>query len=120
VLFGIAVAGPAAGAPGALFASTAERIFLLFGIMIGIFGGPMQAAARSMMARLAPKPLLGQFFGLYALTGEATAFFVPLLVGAMTNGFHSQRVGLVPIVVVLAAGFVLMIGVREARAEMAD
>ena len=120
VLFGIAVDGPAAGAQGALFASTAERIFMLFGIMIGIFGGPMQAAARSMMARLAPRPLLGQFFGLYALTGEATAFFVPLLVGAMTNAFHSQRVGLVPIVVVLAAGFVLMIGVREVRAEIAD
>ena len=64
VLFGLAVDGPAAGAHGALFASTAERIFMVFGIMIGIFGGPMQAAARSMMARLAPKPLLGQFFGL--------------------------------------------------------
>ena len=71
------------------------------------------------MARLAPRPLLGQFFGLYALTGEATAFFVPFLVSAMTRSFDSQRVGLIPIVLVLAVGFALMLGVREERAKSA-
>jgi UMF1 family MFS transporter len=119
VLFGVRVDGPTPGVHGALFGTTAERIFMLFGIMIGIFGGPMQAAARSMMARLAPKPLLGQFFGLYALTGEATAFFAPLLIAAMTTMSGSQRVGLIAIVIFLAVGFALMLPVREVRAELA-
>ncbi|HYM30417.1 MAG TPA: MFS transporter [Candidatus Cybelea sp.] len=114
VLFGIAVDGPVQG--GALFASSAERAFMLFAVIIGLCSGPMQAAARTMMARLAPPDMLGEFFGLYALTGKATAFFAPLAIAIMTDAFASQRAGIFAIVVFLVAGFVLMMPVREERA----
>ena len=63
---------------------------IAFGL-VGIFVGPVQAASRSLMARLAPPALRTEFFGLYALAGKATAFIGPALVGWMTLAFDSQR-----------------------------
>src|SRR5712671_273004 len=70
VLF-VAVAPPSPG--GALFASAAERAYLLLGCLIGGAGGPLQAASRSLLIRLAPKDRVAQFFGLFALTGKVTS-----------------------------------------------
>ncbi|MFU8817529.1 MAG: MFS transporter [Pseudomonadales bacterium] len=77
------------------------------------------ASARTMMARLAPPTMITQFFGLYALSGTATAFLAPLLVGIFTSSFASQQVGYASLVILLAAGFVLMLFVREEQAEAA-
>jgi UMF1 family MFS transporter len=113
VLFVIPVDGPVTGAHGALFATTAERIFLGFSILLGIFAGPMQAAARTMLARIAPPAMLGEFFGLFALTGKATAFMAPFAIARMTEAFASQRAGLVAIMAFLVVGFFLLLPVRE-------
>jgi UMF1 family MFS transporter len=100
-----------------LFASLAERLFLGFGIGIGVFGGPLQAASRTMLARLAPMEMMAEFYGLYALSGKATAFLAPFVVAAMTQAFASQRAGIASILPFLVLGFVLLLGVREERAE---
>jgi UMF1 family MFS transporter len=89
---------------------------MLFAVIIGLCSGPMQAAARTMMARLSPPDMVGEFFGLYALTGKATAFFAPLVIAVMTDAFASQRAGIFAIMVFLVAGFALMMPVREERA----
>lgn len=47
--------------------------------------GPVQAAGRSYLARVAPVQLRSQMFGLFAFSGKATAFVGPLLVGAVTG-----------------------------------
>ncbi|MCH7816089.1 MAG: MFS transporter, partial [Proteobacteria bacterium] len=47
--------------------------FVVFGCGIGLFIGPAQAASRSLMARLAPPEVRSELFGLYALSGKATA-----------------------------------------------
>src|SRR5229473_2766963 len=60
-------------APGeGLFASAAERAYLAVGLLIGAVAGPVQAAARSLLARLAPADRITQFFGLFALSGKIT------------------------------------------------
>ncbi|HXN68815.1 MAG TPA: MFS transporter, partial [Bradyrhizobium sp.] len=64
------VAPPAPG--GALFASAAERAYLVLGCLIGSAGGPLQAASRTLLIRLAPKDRIAQYFGLFALTGKVT------------------------------------------------
>ncbi len=107
---------PAPGQQG-LFPSLAEKVFLAFGIGIGIFGGPLQAASRTMLARLAPREMVAEFYGLYALSGKATAFLAPLAIAVVTQSFASQRAGVATIVVFLVLGFVLMLGVREERSE---
>ncbi|MDH5737436.1 MAG: MFS transporter [Gammaproteobacteria bacterium] len=78
------------------------------------------ASARSMMARISPPDMVTQFFGLYALSGTATAFLAPLLVGVFTDAFNSQRAGYASLIILLTLGFVLMIFVREEQAERAS
>ncbi len=89
--------------------------FYLLGAVIGVFIGPAQSASRSMMARLAPAELRTEMFGLYALSGKATAFIGPALVGWVTLWTGSQRVGMVTIIVFFALGWLLLLPVREPR-----
>lgn len=72
--------------------------------------------SRTMMARIAPVSMMSQFFGLYALSGTATAFLGHALVAAFTGAFHSQRAGFASLIILLLAGFALMFKVRQERA----
>ena len=90
--------------------------FWVLGLMLGSFFGPVQSASRSMMARLSPPDLTAQMFGLYALSGKATAFLGPALVAWVTLLSGSQRIGMSMIVVLMAAGLILLaVKVREPR-----
>ena len=62
--------GRAAGAGRPLFAAAAERAYLCSACLIGGAAGPLQAAARTLLIRLAPKDRIAQYFGLFALTGK--------------------------------------------------
>lgn len=100
--------------PGAgLFASTQERIFLGFAILMGITMGPIQAASRTMVGRLAPLGKVGEFYGLFSLSGRATAFLAPLAIALVTQAFDSQRAGISVILAFLIAGLVLVLRVEE-------
>lgn len=83
------------------------------GIGIGVFVGPIQAASRSLMARMAIPETAAGHFGLFALSGRATAFLGPAAVAAATAASGSQRAGIAMIILFLAAGFALLIGVKE-------
>lgn len=85
--------------------------FWISGLLLGIFVGPVQAASRTYMARIAPKELRNQMFGLFALSGKVTAFLGPILVGWITYLAASQRVGMSVIVVFFIIGMALMFGV---------
>lgn len=98
-----------------LFQTRAEQVYLLFGIVIGMCGGPAQAASRAMVTRLAPPAMIGEFYGLFALSGKATAFAAPFAVAAVTAWFVSQRAGVAVILVFLIAGGLLMLRVRDAE-----
>ncbi|HCP01002.1 MAG TPA: MFS transporter, partial [Rhodospirillaceae bacterium] len=50
-----------------------KTAFVILGSILGIFFGPVQAASRSLMARITPPGAAGEMFGLYALSGKATA-----------------------------------------------
>ncbi|QOZ06297.1 MFS transporter [Bradyrhizobium sp. CCBAU 51765] len=110
VLF-VQVAPPQAGAP--LFWSAAERAYLVLGCLIGAAGGPLQAASRTLLIRLAPKDRIAQYFGLFALTGKVTSFIGPLLIGMITAVTASQKAGMAVLVVFFVAGLGLLMRVRE-------
>jgi len=93
----------------------ASALFWACGLLLGVFVGPVQAASRSLLARLAPESLQNQMFGLYALSGKATAFLGPLLVGWVTYWAGSQRVGMGTILGFFVVGFVLMLRVPAAE-----
>ncbi|HLI10247.1 MAG TPA: MFS transporter [Alphaproteobacteria bacterium] len=85
------------------------------GLALGVFVGPAQAASRSLMARLAPKGVEAEMFGIYALTGKVTAFVGPALYGWLTVAFDSQRAGMAVVVAFLAIGLGLLLTVKVAR-----
>ena len=112
-LIGILVAGI-----GALLATDVVW-FWVAGLLLGTFLGPAQAASRTFMARLAPTDLRTEFFGLFAFSGKATAFAGPLLAGLVTQIAQSQRAGLATVIVFIAVGLVLLLGVRTPERAVA-
>jgi UMF1 family MFS transporter len=110
ILF-IKVAPPVPG--GALFAGASERAYLLLGCLIGAAGGPLQAASRTLLIRMAPKDRIAQYFGLFALTGKVTSFIGPLLIGIITAVTSSQKAGMAVLVAFFVAGLALLARVRD-------
>jgi MFS transporter, UMF1 family len=96
-----------------LFASAAERAYLLLGCLIGAAGGPLQAASRTLLIRLAPRDRIAQYFGLFALTGKITSFIGPLLIGIVTAVTESQKAGMAVLVLFFIAGLALLRRVRD-------
>lgn len=94
--------------------------FWVFGLLLGIFVGPVQAASRTYMARVSPPDLQNQMFGLMALSGKVTAFLGPLLVGWVTYFADSQRIGMSVIVVLFVLGFILLYLVPDAEEARPD
>jgi len=102
----VSVAPPAPGE--GLFASAAERAYLAIGLLIGAVAGPVQAAARSLLARLAPADRVTQFFGLFALSGKITSFAGPLLVGIVTAATASQKAGMAVLIAFFVTGALVL------------
>ena len=95
--------------PGSgLFASTSEKVYVAFGLMLGFCAGPIQSASRTMLARLAPREQMTQYFGLFALSGKLTTFAGPLLVSIVTAWTADQRWGISVILVFLIGGLVIL------------
>jgi UMF1 family MFS transporter len=101
---------------GSLVLVQSKEMLWVFGVALGIFVGPAQAAGRSLMARLAPPEQETEMFGLYALAGKSTAFLGPLILAFATDVFASQRAGMATILVFFIAGMALLRGVREPKA----
>ena len=53
-------------------------------------------------------------FGLYALTGKASAFLAPMLIAVFTSLSGSQRLGVSPVIGLFVIGLILLFWVRSA------
>jgi UMF1 family MFS transporter len=104
IFFSIAVTPPEPD--GGMFASPAELTFVIVGAIVGLAVGPIQAASRSMLIRVAPHDKVTEFFGLYALSGKATSFMVPGAISIVTALSNDFRIGLTPILVAFFIGLV--------------
>jgi UMF1 family MFS transporter len=103
----IALIGLIAAATLAVIAP--DRTWLwVAGLGIGLFVGPVQASSRALMARMAPEGESAGHFGLFALSGRATAFIGPAAVAAATASTSSQRFGMATILLFLVGGLLLM------------
>lgn len=110
-IFFIPVTPPVPNGP--LFAAPAERAYLALGALIGLAAGPLQAASRTMLIRLAPRDRITQYFGLFALTGKVTSFLGPLLIGTITAATMSQKAGMAVLVPFFLAGLALLPRVKS-------
>jgi len=91
--------------------------FIVLGATLGTFFGPVQAASRSLMARIIPPGTESEMFGLYALSGKVTAFMGPWVVALVTAATGGQRWGMATVLPFLVVGGVLLlIWVRDVPA----
>ncbi|QUD90243.1 MFS transporter [Phenylobacterium montanum] len=98
--------------PLPLFNTWPEWLFIACDFGVGVFSVSALASSRTFMAELAPPGRTTAFFGLFALSGRATAWLAPMLVGAATLGFHSQQMGYVPLAGLLLIGSLMLAPVR--------
>jgi UMF1 family MFS transporter len=94
------------------FSSIGEQVFLAFAVLVGLVAAPVQAASRSLLARLAPADKITQYFGLFAFSGKVTAFLAPFFVAILTQETGSQRIGMSAVLAFLVIGVLMMLFVR--------
>ncbi|MBM3521542.1 MAG: MFS transporter [Alphaproteobacteria bacterium] len=94
---------------GALLVVESKSAFWVLALAIGPFLGPVQAAGRTLCARLAPADRRAQVFGLFALSGRITAFLGPMTLGAVTALTQSQRWGMATILPFFVVGLWLLL-----------
>ena len=96
-----------------VMAAPDKNTFWIAALAMSTFFGPVQAASRTLMARLAPPAMHGEMFGLFALSGKVTAFAGPAVVGWVTLATGSYRLGMSTVLVFLLVGLLLLRGVKE-------
>lgn len=94
---------------GGLFGTAAEKAYILYGLLIGVAFGPVQASSRSYMARSVTAAESGRYFGIYALAGRATSFLAPFMVATVGLVSGSDRLGMATIVLFLGVGIAILI-----------
>ncbi|MEP1207021.1 MAG: MFS transporter [Rhizobiaceae bacterium] len=94
-----------------------DYVFYICGGLIGAAGGAVQAASRTLMVDQAEPGRMTEAFGLYALSGKATAFLAPMLIAIITDISGSQRVGVAPLIVLFLLALFLLPLVKEQKPE---
>lgn len=91
--------------------------FYIAGAFIGAAGGSLQAASRTLLVDQVSPDKVTEAFGLYALSGRATAFIGPFAIAIVTQlaaeslGFDNetaQRIGVTPIILLFVVGLILL------------
>ena len=78
------------------------------GSVIGAAGGGIYSASRSMMVRHTHPERPTEAFGLFALSGKATAFLAPGLIGLFTWVLQDARLGFSPVIILFLLGLILL------------
>ena len=95
-----------------MLALSGPLAFWVCGLLLCMFVGPTQSAARTLLLRMTGEGKEGVAFGLYTTTGRAVAFVAPWLFFVFVDFFHADRAGWAGICLVLAVGLIGMIRVR--------
>ncbi len=105
------------------FQTLPEIAYFFVVSVIAIFITAAYASSRTLMTRMAPKEMIGELFGIYALAGTATVWMGPLLVDTMTRWAQANapawalQIGFGSIVVLLIGGFAILWDVKEPAPE---
>jgi len=94
------------------FAFAGKIILWIGGALLSAAVGPAQSASRTLLARLTPRSMQGEIFGLYATTGEVTGILHPAVWTVFVVGFGATMFGVLGLGLLLAIGLVLFLLVR--------
>ncbi len=82
--------------------------FYALAVLIGLVQGGIQSLSRSLYARLIPQDRAGMFFGVYNMLGKFAAVIGPLLVGWVAAASGDSRLGILAVLLLFVAGFVIL------------
>jgi UMF1 family MFS transporter len=88
--------------------SIPDAIFYMCGACIGGAGGAIYASSRSLMVRHTDPERPTQAFGLFALSGRATAFLAPALIAIFSTLTGNPQFGYIPIIILFVLGLWLL------------
>ncbi|MBW1971317.1 MAG: MFS transporter [Deltaproteobacteria bacterium] len=99
-----------------------KKIFFLVGPLSGISLGGVWTCDRPLLVNLSPPDMLGEFFGLYSLSGKLAAVVGPLLWGFIVFLFEDfgiirYRIAIGSLFILFATGFLILLKVPEKRIE---
>ena len=96
-----------------------KSMFLGIGALCGVTMGGVWVSARPLLISLSPKEKIGEFFGIYGLTGKCAAIAGPIVWGLVTKIFDSYGVIKYRIAVMVMSFFIIagMIILRRVKTE---
>ncbi len=98
-----------------------DAVFMAAGGLLGAAGGALQAASRTLLVHQAEGRIAStQAFGLYALSGRATAFIGPALIAVVTAASGSQRLGVSPVILLFLVGLGLLYWVKTENEQQRE
>jgi UMF1 family MFS transporter len=93
-----------------------DILFMICGAAIGAAGGTIEASSRTLLVDQVEDDRLTEAFGLYALSGRATTFIAPMLIGITVLATGSQRFGIaLPVILLLVIGLIMLKWVKSAK-----
>lgn len=100
--------------------ASGQWTFWVIAILGGCFWASPQIADRVLLTRLAPDGQVGEFFGLFQMSGRLSSALGPLLWGLTTTLLMSMgelrfRIAMLILVGFLVTGFAILLWVREER-----
>ena len=87
--------------------------FYALAVIIGLVQGGVQSLSRSLYAHIIPASRSAEFFGFYNMLGKFAAILGPLLMGLAAIATGSSRAAILAVVVLFAAGAVVLSFVDE-------
>ena len=85
-----------------------DTVFYVCGAIIGGAGGTVYTASRSMMVRHTHPDRPAEAFGLFALSGKATAFLAPAGITLFTWWTGNTQLGFLPVIILFLMGLFLL------------
>jgi UMF1 family MFS transporter len=104
-----------AGVVVVAFHGAGAIVFWVGGLALTATVGPAQSASRSFLARMAPRGLESETFGLYAFTGRAASFLAPAMWTLFIRITGATIWGTLGVLLVVLAGLVLFVVTTSAN-----
>ena len=92
-----------------------REAFWVAGSLVGLGMGPNQSASRTLLARLTPSGREAELAGIFALSGKSTEWLGMTLFAVVRSCGGSQRVAMLPLLLLFVVGAAIMLGVDERR-----
>lgn len=96
-----------------IFVQNGTLAFWIWGLFLCFFVGPVQSSSRAFLGRLTTAQSAGEMYGLYATTGRSVSFLTPALIAVFVGLTGESRMMVPAIILVLAAGLVLLRFVKD-------